>query len=220
MKKSSSRQMEECFKWKPPDHDFSKLNIDDSVINNQNTAISFVIRDEDGCLVIAWAKKISSHHISIRALALRKYLNSANRLNLITIQVECDSNLITSLSLSFLSSLSHVSNSLFLYFFFFFFLFFLPPRPHPPIQRFFSLFYSSSLLLFFIRCTTSPVLLPSYSSSLFLQSFYISLNHFFFWRSRPCQLLPVYQEQVRRRRIWYPARFTLRWSEWLCGPGY
>ena len=89
IKKYSSRQMEECIKWKPPDHDFSKLNFDGSVINNQSDVIGFVIRDEEGCPVI------EAHHVPItEALALREGLCSASRLNLTKVQMEGDSKLI------------------------------------------------------------------------------------------------------------------------------
>ena len=49
--------MENCIKWKPPVNDYTKLNFDGSVVNNQSAAIGFAIRDKEGCAVLDGAKK-------------------------------------------------------------------------------------------------------------------------------------------------------------------
>ena len=51
------------------------VKFDGSVITNHSAAIGFIIRDFDGCPVVACAKKTTSYHVpTIEAIALREGL--------------------------------------------------------------------------------------------------------------------------------------------------
>lgn len=95
-KKDTSKRIKESnIKWKPPDQDFFKLNFDGSVITNHSAAIGFIIRDIDGCPIVACAKKATSFHVpTTEAIALREGLCLARQRNFSKIQVEGDSKLI------------------------------------------------------------------------------------------------------------------------------
>lgn len=79
-----------------------KHNFDGSVANNQSVAIDFVIRDEEGYLVIVRAKKIFPHYVLIiEVLTLRDSLCTVICLKLTKVKVEV---IINSLLIMFLTS--------------------------------------------------------------------------------------------------------------------
>lgn len=93
--------MENCNKWNPPVHGFSKLNFDGSAVKNRSASIDFVIRNEKGCPIFAGARKVTTNHVPItEALAFREGLQSMLRQNFLKIQVEGDSKLISTVFLT------------------------------------------------------------------------------------------------------------------------
>lgn len=82
--RSLSRPLEDYIKQKPPDHGFTKLNFDGSVVSNHNASIGFVIRDEDGRHVLVGTRKANVCHVPItETLALREDLRFVMRQHLL-----------------------------------------------------------------------------------------------------------------------------------------
>ena len=82
-------------RWIPPENDSSKLNFDGSVLPNKDAASSFILRNKDGNVTLAFAKKIGRASVlRAEAFALRAGLHAALIHGHRNINVEGDSKIL------------------------------------------------------------------------------------------------------------------------------